>query len=88
LRINFSLRIKRWEIAVVAKQISGRSPPTFDEGSLELLDNRPFDSYIGLAPVLRSPSIASPGLAHPVTAGKTDSSIDHKNATMTAMIII
>ena len=38
--------------------------------------------------VLRSPSVTAPSVTHPVSAGKTDFSIDHKNTPMTSMIII
>jgi hypothetical protein len=52
---------------------------------LQLLDDRAFDSGIRLAPVAAGLTVSGPGLAHPVTAGKADFSVNDEYAMLDSL---
>src|SRR5262249_24667218 len=84
---DISNRVKTWKIALPADRSPGGFEPTLGKGSLQKFDDRAFDSHIGIPPIFRRSPVTGPVVADAVTAGKSDSAIDHHNASMAAIIV-
>jgi|GEM_PF-3919813 len=88
LRRCLALRLQTREKSVAAEQHAGRFKPAFRECGLQVFDRRTFDPNVGVSPAILRPAVSQPGVTDSISAGEADSTIDHQNAAMIAIVIL
>src|SRR5206468_4920195 len=86
LRVDGPLCLGLGKVVCTADRDAGRLEPVLRERPLQLLDHRALHTHVGVAPMSRHPTIATPLPAGAGSAGDPETSIDDQDAAMVPIV--